>query len=174
MRSHPLTGPLLVLAGALGLLLVSFLTWYSVDLGAISGGARFAARYAAENGIATNANAWTPWSTFAGIVLFGAIAAAAGLAIGGVATGARSMGAAAGAMGAGALASALIVLHIAARPQPHAVVTVTGWAWVGLLCAVLVLVGGFVWWDHTQHPVPAGSGGMRVRSAGPSGEPGSR
>ncbi len=153
MRAHPLTGPLVVLGGALALLVVSFLTWYRVDLGAISGGAQFAARYAAQNGIATSANAWDPWSTLAGLVLFASVATAIGLAITGVATRARSMGAAAASMGAGAVASILIALHIVSGPQPRHVVEVTGWAWVGLLCAIVVLVGGFVWWDHTQHPV---------------------
>jgi len=155
VRAHPLTGPLVVLAGALTLLLVSFLTWYRVDLGAISGGARFAARYAAQNGIATSANAWDPWSTPAGLLLFVSVASAIGLAITGVATGARSMGAAAGAMAAGAVASILVALHLLSGPQPRDVVHVTGWAWVGLVCALVVLGGGFVWWDHTQHPVPA-------------------
>ncbi len=153
VRAHPLTGPLVVLGGALSLLLVSFLTWYRVDLTAITGGAQFAARYAAQNGIATSADAWEPWSTLAGVALFAAMATAIGLAITGVATGARSMGAAAASMAAGALASVLIVLHVISAPQPHAVVQVTGWAWVGLLCAIVVLVGGFVWWDHIQHPV---------------------
>ena len=153
VRAHPLTGPLVVLGGALVLLLVSFLTWYRVDLAAISGGAQFAARYAEQNGIATSANAWDPWSTLAGLVLFATIAGAIGLAITGVATGARSMGAAAASMAAGAVASVLIALHIVSGPQPRKVVEVTGWAWVGLLCAIVVVVGGFVWWDHTQHPL---------------------
>ena len=159
MRAHPLTGPLVVLGGGLALLLVSFLTWYRVDLTAISGGPQFASRYAAQNGIATSANAWDPWSTLSGVVLFTAMAAAIGLAISGVATGARSMGAAAASLAAGAVASVLIALHIISGPQPRAVVAVTGWAWFGLLCGIVVLVGGFVWWDHTQHPVPAARAG---------------
>lgn len=157
VRAHPLTGPLIVLGGALMLLLVSLMTWYRVDLGAISGGARFAARYAAQNDIATSANAWDPWGTLSGVLLFAAIAAAVALAIAGIATGARSLGAAAGCMAAGAVATVLVGLHVISGPEPRAVVEVTGWAWVGLACALIVLVGGFVWWDRVQHPVPAGA-----------------
>ena len=69
MRERLKPGPLIVLAGAAGLLVASLLTWYRIDLGKIAGGGAVIARYARENDYATGANAWEPFGLVPDLVL---------------------------------------------------------------------------------------------------------
>ncbi len=154
MSARQNLGPLLVLLGSLGLLVVSFFTWYEVDLGAITGGATFARRYADLNQLATGADAWAPWGLFWDLALLATVAGGAALAVFGLATAGRSVGAALGAMALGALGTMTVLLHILNRPQPRSIVNVTGSAWIGLLLAVVIFAGAFLWWD-TAHRFPA-------------------
>lgn len=154
MSARQNLGPLLVLLGALGLFVVSFFTWYEVDLGAITGGATFARRYADLNQLATGADAWAPWGLFWDLALLTTVVGSAALAILGLAGAGRAVGAALGAMGLGALGTMTVLLHILNRPQPHAIVSVTGSAWLGLVCAAVIFGGGFLWWDSAhRNPV---------------------
>lgn len=152
MRARPLLGPVLVLAGGLGLLLASLQTWYAVDTAKISVGARFAETYARQNGLALDANAWEPFGYGADLLLLMVIAAAVTLGAVGIASRANDPRPALGALAAGAVGAALVLLHLFSRPKPSDIVVLRGGAWLGLLCCLVVLAGAFAWWDRAQHP----------------------
>ena len=154
MRDRPQTGPLMVLAGAAGLLAVSLLTWYEVDLDKIEGGRAVIGRFARANDFATSANAWQPWGPAAGLLL--ALVILAGLALAGGTIGGALGGPlpALGAILAGSLGTALVLLHIISGPDPQDIVAVRPPAWFGLLCCLAILGGGFLWWDRAAHPRP--------------------
>jgi hypothetical protein len=152
VRERLKPGPLIVLAGAAGLLVVSLMTWYRIDLGKIAGGGAVITRYATDNDFATGANAWEPWGLLPDLVLLLVIGAGLLLplaAISGRLTGLRP---ALGAIVTGALGTALVLLHIISGPEPHDIVSVQFPAWLGLLCCLAMLGGGFLWWDRVAHP----------------------
>lgn len=152
MRRHPLLGPLLVLAGGLGLLIASLLTWYAIDPAKISVGARFAETYAQQNGLALEANAWEPFGFGSDLLLLAVIAGAVTLGAVGVAGRAADVRPALGALAAGGFGTALVLLHLISKPRPSDIIVVRGGVWLGLLCCLVVLAGGFLWWDRAQHP----------------------
>lgn len=156
MRQRPQTGPLIVLAAAAGLFVVSFLTWYTVDLDEIEGGRAVIQRFVDQNDFATSANAWEPWGLPSDLLLLlviGAGVALPALTLAGVL---RGLGPALGAIVAGALGTALVLIHVLSPPDPPEIVSVQAAAWLGLLCCVAMLAGAFVWWDRTAHPPDAG------------------
>lgn len=152
MRERLQTGPLIVLAAAAGLLVLSLMTWYEVDLSKIEGGRAVLERYVQQAGFATTANAWEPWGLPSDLVLVAVIVAGVllgGLALLGVLHG---LAPAAGAIVAGALGTAIVLLHVVSGPQPSEIVSVQAAAWLGLLCCVAMLGGAFLWWDRVAHP----------------------
>lgn len=152
MRERLQTGPLIVLAAAAGLLVLSLMTWYEVDLSKIEGGRAVLERYVKQAGFATSANAWEPWGLPADLVLLAVIGAGivlAGLTLLGVL---RGLAPAAGAIVASAIGTALVLLHVVSGPEPSEIVSVRPAAWLGLLCCAAMLAGGFVWWDRAAHP----------------------
>ena len=158
MRERLKPGPLIVLAGALGLLVLSLMTWYSVDLGKIAGGGAVISRYAKDNDFATGANAWEPWGTLSDLVLLLVIAAGIAFPLASIAGRLTGLRAALGAIVTGALGTALVLIHVISGPKPRDIVDVQVAAWLGLLCCVAMLAGGFLWWDRVAHP--------RARAAG--------
>ena len=46
----------------------------------------------------------------------------------------------------------LVLLHVVGGPEPQEIVDVKPAAWLGLLCCLAILGGGFLWWDRTAHP----------------------
>lgn len=156
MRERLQTGPLIVLAGAAGLLVVSLLTWYRVDLDEIEGGHAVIARFARENGFATGANAWEPWGPAADLLLALVIGAGLVLAGGALAGALRGLVPALGAIVAAALGTGLVLLQAVGGPEPQEIVDVRPAAWLGLLCCVAMLGGAFLWWDRVAHARPTG------------------
>lgn len=152
MRARPLLGPVLVLAGGLGLLLASLQTWYAVDTAKLSVGARFAETYARQNSLALDANAWEPFGYGSDLLLLMVIAGAVTLGAVGIASRGSDPRAALGALVTGGVGTALVLLHLLSRPKPSEIVVLRGGAWLGLLCCLVVLGGAFVWWDRAQHP----------------------
>ena len=155
MRERLQTGPLIVLAAASALFLVSLMTWYEVDLDQIDGGRAVLERFVEQNGFATTANAWEPWGLPSDLMLLLVISSGILLASGTLAGALRGLGPALGAILAGAVGTALLILHVISGPQPSEIVSVRPAAWLGLLCCLAMLGGGFVWWDRTAHPRPA-------------------
>ncbi len=151
VRDRPVIGPLLVLVGAAGFLVVSLMTWYEVDLARIRGGAGFAAEFARQSGLAVSANAWEPWGVGTDLVYAAAIAGGLAIALLGLARGVSAMGPAVGAMVIGALASAVVALHLLSEPEPREIVSVQPVGWLGLLACLLILAGGWLWWDGLHH-----------------------
>jgi hypothetical protein len=154
VRERLQTGPLIVLAGAAGLLIVSLMTWYRIDLSKIDGGSAVISRYAHENDFAIAANAWEPWGTLPNLVLLLVIGAGAVLAVGVLGGRLSGLRPALGAIVAGALGTALVLLHVVSGPEPEAIVDVQPVAWLGLMCCLAMLGGGFLWWDRVAHPRP--------------------
>jgi hypothetical protein len=152
VRDRLRTGPLIVLAGAAGLLVLSLLTWYRVDIGKISGGPEVIGRYARQNGFSTSANAWEPWGPISDLLLLAVIGAGLLLPGGALAGFLSGLLPVLGAIVAGALGTALVLLHVVSGPQPHDIVEVLPAAWLGLLCCLAMLGGSFVWWDAAAHP----------------------
>jgi hypothetical protein len=153
VRERLKPGPLIVLAGAAGLLVVSLLTWYRIDLGKIAGGGAVIARYARENDYATGANAWEPWSPLADLVLLLVIGAGLLLPLAAMSGRLSGLRAALGAIVTGALGTSLVLLHVViSGPEPQAIVDAQPAAWLGLLCCLAMLGGGFLWWDRVAHP----------------------
>ena len=155
MRQRPQTGPLIVLAAAAGLFLVSFLTWYEVDLGKIEGGRAVVQRYVDQNDFATSANAWEPWGLPSDLLLLAVIVAGIALPAATLAGALRGLAPALGAIVAGALGTALVLLHLIGPPEPSDIVSAQAAAWLGLVCCLAMLVGAFLWWDRTAHPPEA-------------------
>lgn len=158
MRRRPQIGPLIVLAAAAGLLVVSFLTWYEVDIAKIEGGRAVVQRYVDQQDFATSANAWEPWGLPADLVLLAVIVAGIALPAATLAGLLRGLGPALGAIVTGALGTALVLLHVVEPPQPSEIVSAQLAAWLGLLSCLVMLGGAFVWWDRTAHPPDAPAG----------------
>ena len=78
-RQSPQTGRPIVLAAAAGLFVLSFLTWYRVDLDGIEGGRAVVQRFVDQNDFATSANAWEPWGLPADLLLLLVIGAGVAL-----------------------------------------------------------------------------------------------
>jgi hypothetical protein len=153
VRERLKPGPLIVLAGAAGLLVVSLMTWYRIDLGKIAGGGAVIARYARENDYATGANAWEPWSPLADLVLLLVIGAGLLLPLAAMSGRLSGLRAALGAIVTGALGTSLVLLHVViSGPEPQDIVDAQPAAWLGLLCCLAMLGGGFLWWDRVAHP----------------------
>ena len=153
MRERLKPGPLIVLAGAAGLLVVSLMTWYRIDLGRIAGGGPVITRYARENDYATGANAWEPFGLVADLVLLLVIGAGLLLPLAAISGRLTGLRAALGAIVAGALGTALVLLHVViSGPEPQDIVDAQPAAWLGLLCCLAMLGGGFLWWDRVAHP----------------------
>ena len=153
MRERLKPGPLIVLAGAAGLLVVSLMTWYRIDLGRIAGGGPVITRYARENDYATGANAWEPFGLVADLVLLLVIGAGLLLPLAAISGRLTGLRAALGAIVAGALGTALVLLHVViSGPEPQDIVDAQPAAWLGLLCCLTILGGGFLWWDRVAHP----------------------
>jgi hypothetical protein len=151
VREHPLTGPLLVLTGAAAFLVISLLTWYAIDLGQIQGGAGFAQRFADQAGFATSANAWEPWGLVTDLIYAAAIAGGIALGAGGLSGAVHAPGAAGAATILGGLTSAIVLLHLISPPSPGDIVEVRAVAWLGLLAALAMTGGGFLWWERLHH-----------------------
>jgi len=153
VRERLKPGPLIVLAGAAGLLVVSLMTWYRIDLGRIAGGGPVITRYARENDYATGANAWEPFGLVADLVLLLVIGAGLLLPLAAISGRLTGLRAALGAIVAGALGTALVLLHVViSGPEPQDIVDAQPAAWLGLLCCLTILGGGFLWWDRVAHP----------------------
>ena len=152
MRQRPQTGPLIVLAAAAGLFVLSFLTWYTVDLDGIEGGRAVVQRFVDQNDFATSANAWEPWGLPADLLLLLVIGAGVALPAATLAGALRGLAPALGAIVAGALGTARGRMHVLSPPQPSEIVGVEPAAWLGLLCCIAMLAGAFLWWDRTAHP----------------------
>jgi len=152
VRERLKPGPLIVLAGASGLLVVSLMTWYRIDLGKIAGGGAVISRYARENDYATGANAWEPWGFLPDLLLLLVIAAGLALPLATFADRLAGLRPALGAIVTGALGTALVLLHIISGPSPQDIVDVQAPAWLGLLCCLAMLGGAFLWWDRVAHP----------------------
>jgi hypothetical protein len=153
VRERLQPGPLIVLAGAAGLLVVSLMTWYRIDLGRIAGGGGVIARYARDNDYATGANAWEPWGLISDLVLLLVIGAGLLLPLAAMTGRLSGLRAALGAILTGALGTALVLLHVViSAPEPQDIVDVQAAAWLGLVCSVAMLGGGFLWWDRVAHP----------------------
>jgi len=153
VRERLKPGPLIVLAGAAGLLVVSLMTWYRIDLGRIAGGGPVITRYARENDYATGANAWEPFGLVADLVLLLVIGAGLLLPLAAISGRLTGLRAALGAIVAGALGTALVLLHVViSGPEPQDIVDAQPAAWLGLLCCLAILGGGFLWWDRVAHP----------------------
>jgi len=153
VRERLKPGPLIVLAGAAGLLVVSLMTWYRIDLGKIAGGGPVITRYARENDYATGANAWEPFGLVADLVLLLVIGAGLLLPLAAISGRLTGLRAALGAIVAGALGTALVLLHVViSGPEPQDIVDAQPAAWLGLLCCLTILGGGFLWWDRVAHP----------------------
>ena len=153
MRERLKPGPLIVLAGAAGLLVVSLMTWYRIDLGKIAGGGAVITRYARENDYATGANAWEPWGPLPDLVLLLVIGAGLLLPLAAMSGRLTGLRAALGAIVTGALGTSLVLLHVViSGPEPQDIVDAQPAAWLGLLCCLAMLGGGFLWWDRVAHP----------------------
>ncbi len=153
MRERLQPGPLIVLAGAAGLLVVSLMTWYRIDLGGIAGGGAVIARYARENDYATGANAWEPWGLLSDLVLLLVIGAGLLLPLAAISGRLTGLRAALGAIVTGAVGTSLVLLHVViSGPEPQDIVDAQAAAWLGLLCCLVMLGGGFLWWDRVAHP----------------------
>jgi len=153
VRERLKPGPLIVLAGAAGLLVVSLMTWYRIDLGRIAGGGPVITRYARENDYATGANAWEPFGLVPDLVLLLVIGAGLLLPLAAISGRLTGLRAALGAIVAGALGTALVLLHVViSGPEPQDIVDAQPAAWLGLLCCLTILGGGFLWWDRVAHP----------------------
>jgi len=153
VRERLKPGPLIVLAGAAGLLVASLLTWYRIALGKIAGGGAVIARYARENDYATGANAWEPWGPLPNLVLLLVIGAGLLLPLAAMAGRLTGLRAALGAIVTGALGTSLVLLHVViSGPEPQDIVDAQPAAWLGLLCCLTMLGGGFLWWDRVAHP----------------------
>ncbi|MCD6726237.1 MAG: hypothetical protein LT070_03260 [Solirubrobacteraceae bacterium] len=151
MRVRPLSGPLLVLAGALALLVLSLMTWYEVRLGRLPGGERFAAQLAREAGFATSANGWEPYGLLSDALLLTVIVGGAALALTGLATGAALVAPALAALAVGAVGVVLVGLRLLDGPQPGELVSTRAPAWLALLATLAMLAGAALWWDRAQH-----------------------
>jgi len=152
VRERLKPGPLIVLAGASALLVVSLMTWYRIDLGRIAGGGPVITRYARDNDFATGANAWEPWGPVSDLVLLLVIGAGIAVPLAAIAGRLTGLRAALAAIVAGAVGTALVLIHVVSGPKPHDIVDVQFAAWLGLLCCVAMLGGGFLWWDRVAHP----------------------
>lgn len=151
VRVRPLSGPLLVLAGALALLVLSLMTWYEVRLGRLPGGERFAAQLAREAGFATSANGWEPYGLLSDALLLTVIVGGAALALTGLATGAALVAPALAALAVGAVGVVLVGLRLLDGPQPGELVSTRAPAWLALLATLAMLAGAALWWDRAQH-----------------------
>ncbi len=158
MRQRPQTGPLIVLAAAAGLFLVSFLTWYTVDIAKIEGGRAVVQRFVDQNDFATSANAWEPWGIPSDLLLLAVIAAGIALPVATLTGVLRGLRPALGAIVTGALGTGLVLIHVVSPPEPTDIVQVGSAAWLGLVCTLAMLIGAFLWWDRTAHPPPAAGG----------------
>lgn len=136
----------------MGLLIVSLLTWYAVDPAKISVGAHFAQSYAQQNSLALEANAWEPFGFGSDLLLLAVIAGAVTLGAMGIAGRAGDLRPALGALAAGGVGTALVLLHLISKPRPSDIIVIRSGVWLGLLCCLVVLAGGFLWWDRAQHP----------------------
>lgn len=151
VRVRPLSGPLLVLAGALALLVLSLMTWYEVRLGTLPGGERFAAQLAREAGFATSANGWEPYGLLSDALLLTVVVGGAALALTGLATGAALVAPALAALAVGAVGVVLVGLRLLDGPQPGELVSTRAPAWLALLATLAMLAGAALWWDRAQH-----------------------
>ncbi len=158
MRQRPQTGPLIVLAAAAGLLVVSVLTWYTIDVGKIEGGRAVVQRFVDQNDFATSANAWEPWGLPSDLLLLVVIVAGVALPAATLAGALRGLGPALAAIITGALGTALVLIHVVSPPEPAEIVQVEPAAWLGLACCLAMLIGAFLWWDRTAHPPAQGDG----------------
>jgi hypothetical protein len=156
VRQRPQTGPLIVLVAAAGLLVVSVLTWYTIDVGKIEGGRAVVQRFVDQNDFATSANAWEPWGVPSDLLLLVVILAGIALPAATLAGALRGLGPALGAIITGALGTALVLIHVVSPPEPGEIVQVEPAAWLGLACCLAMLVGAFLWWDRTAHPPARG------------------
>ncbi len=154
MRNHRLFGPLLAIAGAVALFVISLMTWYQVDLSKISVGAKFAAQYAKQADLATSANAWEPWGYGSDIVMLAVILGSIALGIVLIGGGARAVGLAGALLALGVVGTLLVLLHILSGPQPSEIVDVQPIAWLGALSALVILAGGYLSFDYAQHSAP--------------------
>ncbi len=151
VRVRPLSGPLLVLAGALALLVLSLMTWYEVRLGRLPGGERFAAQLAREAGFATSANGWEPYGLLSDALLLTVVVGGAALALTGLATGAALVAPALAALVVGAVGVVLVGLRLLDGPQPGELVSTRAPAWLALPATLAMLAGAALWWDRAQH-----------------------
>jgi hypothetical protein len=156
VRQRPQTGPLIVLVAAAGLLVVSVLTWYTIDVGKIEGGRAVVQRFVDQNDFATSANAWEPWGLPSDLLLLVVILAGIALPAVTLAGALRGLAPALGAIITGALGTALVLIHVVSPPEPTEIVQVEPAAWLGLACCLAMLVGAFLWWDRTAHPPARG------------------
>lgn len=151
VRVRPLSGPLLVLAGALALLVLSLMTWYEVRLARLPGGERFATQLAREAGFATSANGWEPYGLLSDALLLAVVGGGTALALAALATGAALVAPALAALAVGAVGVVLVALRLLDGPQPGELVSTRAPAWLALLATLVMLAGAALWWDRAQH-----------------------
>ncbi|MSX02698.1 MAG: hypothetical protein F2813_06005 [Actinobacteria bacterium] len=151
MRNNPLIGPIVAIFSAIAFFVISLMTWYTIDLGNISVGAKFAEQYAKQAGFATSANAWEPWGLLSDFLMLAVIIGAIALGALIIAGGAETLAQSAGLLGIGIVGALLVLFHILSGPQPSAIVTVEPISWLGALAALGIVLGGYLSFDYAQH-----------------------